>query len=173
MGMRSERSVIGRIVRPHGIQGEMLVRSLSDIESRFDGLKELWLVRSGVDLGRFEVVRIRAMAKGIGLRLRGVDDRNKAADLRGVTIEAGSLDSDALDEDEFFITDLIGLQIVSDDGSVLGIVDDVTGSPGQDLLIVKDGDTEWQLPFVDEFVEAVDLDAGTMVVRLIDGLRDL
>ena len=101
-------------------------------------------------------------------KLRGVDDVNAAQTLRGKTvkIDRSSLE---LEEGAVFIADLIGLPVFAG-GEEIGRVADVLTMPGNDVYVVR-GEHEYMIPAVSEFLEAVDVEAGTVRVRLIEGMR--
>jgi 16S rRNA processing protein RimM len=102
----------------------------------------------------------------------GVDDRNAAEELRGqtLTIEVDPAELPE-DPDEFYDHQLVGLNVVLEDGSLIGVIGEVIHLPSQDLLSVKrEGDTEVLIPFVMEFVPDIDLDSKTVTITPPPGL---
>jgi 16S rRNA processing protein RimM len=102
----------------------------------------------------------------------GVDDRNAAEALRGqtLTIEVDPAELPE-DPDEFYDHQLVGLKVVLEDGSLIGVIGEVIHLPSQDLLSVKrEGDTEVLIPFVMEFVPDIDLDSKTVTITPPPGL---
>jgi 16S rRNA processing protein RimM len=76
-----------------------------------------------------------------------------------------------LGEDEYWIHDLIGMSVVSDEGDKLGVVTDYISGSAQDLLLVEDENRrEFKMPFVGEFVKKVDREASAITVKVIEGL---
>lgn len=171
--MRPERAVIGRVLRPHGVRGEMLVLPTTDVADRFRALKTVWLVRDGEELGKYEVENTRTMAKGVGLKLRRIDDRDIAARFRGADVTAPALSPKELSDREYFVFDLVGLVAKSDAGEVLGTVAEVIDNPAHAVLVIDSDGEQWRVPLVSEFVSDVDIEGGVVVLRLIEGLRDL
>ena len=171
--MRPERAVIGRIVRPHGLRGEVLIRALTDIPKRFAHLSTVVLTRGGAELGAFTIERSRTMAKGVGLKFKGIDTPEAARKLRGAELEATPSDADVLAAHEYFVFDLVGMRVVDEQGLELGIVSDVREMPGQDLAIVTSDEREWSLPLVREFVAEVDTELRAISVTAVDGLMEL
>lgn len=171
--MRPERVVIGRVARPHGVRGELLVLPTTDVANRFHELREIELVRNGKTLGEYEIEHARTMAKGVGLKLHGVDDRDRAAELRGAHVTAPALDPDELPEREYFVFDLVGLTAKSRAGDVLGEIVEVIDNPAHPVLVIETDGEQWQVPLVSEFLDHVDIEGGVVILRLIDGLRDL
>ncbi|HDS74601.1 MAG TPA: 16S rRNA processing protein RimM [Firmicutes bacterium] len=171
--MRPERAVIGRVLRPHGVRGEILVLPTTDVANRFRGLTTVWFVRDGEELGKYEVESTRAMTKGVGLKLRRIDDRDIAAKFRGADVTAPALSPSELADREYFVSDLVGLVAKNDDGEVLGTVAEVIDNPAHAVLVIDSDGKQWQVPLVSEFVSNVDIEGGVVALRLIEGLRDL
>jgi len=161
--------VIGRIGRAHGVRGDLFVEPITDEpDHRYaDGTvlmtsddTTLTVATSKWHSGRFVV------------HFAGVDDRNAAEALRGqtLTIEVDPAELPE-DPDEYYDHQLIGLKVVLEDGSLIGVIGEVIHLPSQDLLSVKrEGDTEVLIPFVTEFVPEIDLDTKTVTITPPPGL---
>lgn len=113
-----------------------------------------------------------ARAKGAGwiLRLAGVDDRDEAEALRGAAILAPRADLPEPAPGEWWIDDLVGLEVVSDEGDTLGRLEEVLRLPANDVYVVRSDRGEILLPAIDDVIVAVDLGAGRMTVHLLPGL---
>lgn len=164
-----ERITVGQIGRPHGLAGEVFVRSESDTSDRFHpGATFLTDERPS---RRLEVGSTRLHQGKLLVRFADIDDRNGAEALRGVglTIDAG--DRRDLDEDEFWPDELIGLMVEDQRGRVVGTVASVeTGGP-QDRLVVRTTDGRLAaIPFVKALVPAIRIEEGRVVVHPIEGL---
>jgi len=167
-----ELVTIGRIVKPHGIDGEVAVDVLSDVPGRLDAGTEVHVAGR-----RVAIVASRPHQGRLLLRFDHVTDRSGAELLRGLELEAPPVD---LSESEtYFAHELIGMAVVDDDEHTLGEVSGLVELPAAaeyDLLEVAraDGST-WLLPAVDDFVE-IDEDAdGNERLRVTDppeGLLD-
>ncbi|MFJ2031365.1 ribosome maturation factor RimM [Streptosporangium sp. NPDC087985] len=164
--------VIGRIGRPHGLRGDVSVEvRTDDPERRF--APGTAVVTDPASAGPL-VVESRRWHSGVLLvRFEGVDDRNRAEELRGTTLVIDSADIPPPDDpDEFYDHQLIGLTVVTPDGEQVGEVSDVLHH-GQDLLVVRrGGGTEVYVPFVKALVPVIDLDRGILVVDGPAGLLD-
>lgn len=163
--------VIGRIGRPHGLRGDVSVEvRTDDPERRF--APGTAVATDPVSAGPL-VIESRRWHSGVLLvRFEGVNDRNRAEDLRGTTLVIDSADIPPSDDpDEFYDHQLIGLAVVTPDGERVGEVSDVLHH-GQDLLVVRRGGTEVYVPFVKALVPVVDLDKGILVVDGPAGLLD-
>lgn len=168
------RVVVGRIGRPHGVRGEVVVRLMTDEPERRFAIGAVLVAGPPVDRP-LTVERLRWSGRQLVVGFTGSGNRESAVALRGAILEidvpAGERPSGG--EDEFFDRDLIGLTVVDDRASVIiGVVREVLHLPGQDLLVVRDGDAapETLIPFVAEMVTAVDLERREIRVSLPDGL---
>jgi 16S rRNA processing protein RimM len=120
-------------------------------------------------------VRIEgARPKGQGwiLRIDGVEDREGAEELRGAAILAPSEDLPAAGPDEWWIDELVGLEVVSDRGAALGQLVDVWTMPANDVYVVRSAEGEVLLPAIEDVIVGVDLEKRTMTVHLLPGLID-
>jgi 16S rRNA processing protein RimM len=148
---------IGYVARPHGVRGELRVVT-HDPES--ETLLDVDSVRiGGVD---YAIEQARAVQGAFLLRLAGVGDRNRAELLRGQRVAVDRAEI-PLDEGEVFLADLVGCEVVLEDGRGYGTIAAVETGP-QDRLVIHDGDVERLLPLVPEFVRDVDLEAGRVTV---------
>ncbi len=169
--------LIGRIFRAHGVRGEVKVIPETDDPERF---RDLECVRVGRSLEKtescaVETVRFQQSRHGVTviLKLQGVASREEADALRQALVYAREEDLPPLAEDELFIHDLIGLQVVTEDGAVVGAVKDILEMPGHDtLLIERDGQPDAMIPLVPEFIVEMRVQEARVVVRLIEGLLE-
>jgi 16S rRNA processing protein RimM len=167
---RDELVVIGRVVKAHGIRGEVVVHPLSDVPGRFD---------AGTEVVVGDAVRIIAASRPhqgrLLLTFDGVVGRDAAERLRGRDVLAAPVD--VSDSEAFYAHELIGIEVVHVDGRHLGVVTALIELPeaaGYDLLEVDREGTTWLLPAADDLVEAVEDEDGTLtlVVDPPDGLVD-
>jgi 16S rRNA processing protein RimM len=164
------RVVIGRIGRPHGIRGEVTV------ESRTDEPGSRFAAGSVVQAGERDLAIERSAWKGkcLVIKFAGVDDRNTAESLLGALIEIDRVPGELpAHPDEFYDTDLVGLDAVTGDGRFFGRVREVLHLPGQDVLAIDRDGREILLPFIEEFVPDVDLASRRLTVAPPEGLEDL
>lgn len=175
------RIVVGRVLRAHGLRGDVLVDVRTDEPQRrfrrgavFHATGGAAFHATGGAASSLTVVGASPHGERMRVQFDGVGDRDAAERLRGVTLE---LDSDQLppteDPDDFHDTELIGLSAVTVDGTALGTVADVL-HPAQDVLVIDraDGAGEVLVPFVRALVPEVDPAAGRLVVDPPPGLLD-
>lgn len=164
---------MGRVAKPHGLEGGIKVAPDTDDPDRFAGLRRVFVGQDAESALLFDIVSVRIQPSKFGvtvlLALEGVDSREKAEDLYGKYVFADQADLPALEDDEFYYSDVIGNQVYSEDNTLLGTVADILEAPGQDKLVVRqhDGST-FMVPLVPEFM--VDVTDETVVIRLLDGL---
>jgi 16S rRNA processing protein RimM len=165
--------VVGRIVRAHGIGGEVSVDVRTDSpERRFaSGTR---LDTDPAERGPLTVTRSRWHSGRLLVGFDEVSDRTTAEALRGTLLVVDSASSPPGDADEYWDHELAELAVVTVDGHAVGQVADVLHPPGSDLLVVRrPGGEEVLVPFVKAIVPEVDLAARRVVIDPPDGLLDL
>ncbi len=170
--MPVDRVTIGRVVKPHGLRGEVVVEVLSDVPGRFDAGVEV-----SVGGRRAVIASSRPHQSRMLVRFDHVGDRDAAEALRGQVLEAEPLDED--DHPTYFAHELVGMQVVGENGEALGVVATLIELPaaaGYDLLEVsRDDGPDWMLPAADDLVVAEPGDDGVVRLRLVsppEGLVD-
>ncbi len=161
---------VGRIVRPHGVRGVLLVDPISE---QLLGLQPGAEVRLGPDRSRRIFLELHRHGGRWLLRLEGVDSREAAELMRGQEIALPLEDVPPLPEGTYYHWQIIGLQVVSDDGAVLGTVAEIIETGANDVYLVRDdAGAELLLPAIESVILAVDLENEEIKVHLIPGLRD-
>lgn len=166
-----ELLVVGRVVRPHGVRGAVVVEVISDNPERFRPGERMLVERAPGCLEELVLESVAGQKTRKILRLVGVEDRDGAEALRDCDILIPASVAGALGQGEYWIHELVGLDVTGEDGRTIGKVKDVVSGTAQDLLEIETPDGgEFLVPFVEEFVKAVDPQAGMMTVRLIEGM---
>lgn len=122
-----------------------------------------------------ESVRFQPTKRGVVIiaKLRGIDSREDVESMRKSSVFAKQEDLPPLEEGEFFLHDLIGLDVFTEEGERIGTVDDVIEGRAQAILVVvREGKGSVMIPAVDEFVDDIDLNENRIVIRPIEGLLD-
>ncbi|MGC9348263.1 MAG: ribosome maturation factor RimM [Anaerolineae bacterium] len=159
---------VGRVLRPHGIRGELKIEVLTDYPER---LVELDKVYIGESYQPHEVVSARPHKKAVLLKLKEYQDRNAAEELRDELVYVAIEDAIPLEEDEYYEYQVEGLEVITDEGDLLGEVVDVLTVPrGHDVLVVHGPVGETLIPMIEDIVVELDLDAGRMVIHPLPGL---
>ena len=164
-----DRIKLGQITAPVGIKGEIRVYPYLE-QARFSDVKKVCL-----DDGKeMSVERVRTDKNMIVLKLSGVDDRNRAEQLRNRILYLPETESLDLGEDTYYVDDLKGLSVTDINGTQLGILTEVISRIAQDLYEVKRADGKsFLIPAVKEFIVEVDMDSRTMKVNIPEGLMEL
>jgi len=168
---------IGTVVRAHGLGGELKVRPETDDPSRFRELKAIYIGADGESAAAFSIqtARLQPTRHGVTVLLgvAGIGGRDEAERYRTCGVYAREDDLPALDDDEWFLDDLVGMEVTDANGNAIGSVREVIEIPSHPLLAVRRPDgREGLIPAVSPFLLAVDLERGTIEVDLPDGLLD-
>ena len=163
--------LIGRMVKSHGIKGEVAVEVTTDApEARF-AVGEVLNGRQGKKEHELTITAVRAHKGRLLVTFKEVPDRTAADSLRGTQFFAAPLEDP--EDDGFYDHELEGLRVLLD-GEDIGEVTGVTHGPTQSLLeVTLDGGAEALVPFVEAIVPEVDLDAGTCTITPPEGLLEL
>ena len=156
---------MGQVGAPWGIRGDVKVLPLTDFPERFQPGAALW-----VRAGRREVRRSRWSRGFVYLGLVGVDSRQAAGELRGALLEVPEAELMPLPEGQYYRFQIIGLEVQTPEGAVLGRVAEILPTPGNDVYVVRGGPRELLLPAIDDVVKDVDLEAGRLVVEPLEEL---
>ena len=163
-----EKIKIGEVVNVVGLKGEVKVYNYSDYKERFEELDYIYLK----DV-KTEIKQVRYMKDMVILKLSGVDDRNAAERLKGQDVCIDESQLRELPEDTYYIRDLIGMDVVDQDGKLIGTLTDVLKNTAQDVYQVKlvSGKTGL-IPGVSQFIKSIDMEKRTIEVQIIEGLLD-
>jgi len=162
---------IGKIVNTVGVRGELKIYPTTDDARRFDLLNDVNVVLESGQNVVFPIEKVRYHRNLVMLKLKGVDDKDKAEKLRGSTIVVARADALPLEADEYYIPDLVGLDVVAENGDVLGIIKDVLVTGANDVYIVKQPEgKDILIPAIKQCILNVDIAGGRIIVRLLEGL---
>lgn len=160
----SDLYLIGKVVAAHGLQGALRVLSLTDFPERFLTLKGCLCRKKNDEVTRVSVKRVKLTPKGAIIVIEGVDTREAAEAMVGAELCVTREERWPLEENMFYVSDLLNLAVVDESGVRVGEIADVTRG-AQDLLHVRCVSGEVLVPLVDEWVGEINLEAGTVVVR--------
>ena len=167
--------LLGEILRPHGIRGELRMRVLTDYPERIASLSHVYLGK-GVDDPRPKKLPITHMRmhKGYGLlQLGTISNRNDAELYRGLFVMVRLEDAVPLEDGEFYLFQLIGIEVFIEDGELLGTLSEVLETGANDVYIIQTKKYgEVLLPAIDETILQTDIENNRLVVTLPDGLVD-
>ncbi len=160
--------VVGRIIRPHGIRGGLVVEQLSRLIQSLRPGMELFL---GDTATPSIVASIRMHRGRYLLAIEGCEDRNTAEQWRDMEIRLGSGEVESLQEGEYYHWQLLGLSVGCEDGEALGEIVEILETGANDVFIVRnETGEEVLLPAIESVIRDVDLERGKVIVHLLPGL---
>lgn len=163
---------VGVISSTHGIRGEVKVFPTTDDVGRFKKLKEV-LLDTGKEKLPVTIEGVKFFKQFAILKFKGYDTINDIEKFKGKELWVTRENAVPLEENEYYIADLIGLSVISDQGEELGRLTDVMQTGANDVYCVKMADGKEALfPAIAECVQSIDLEKGTMVVHVMEGLLD-
>ncbi len=163
---------IGKAVKPFGVKGEMKIEPLTDFPDRFKKLRRVHLVSPAGKEIACEVRSVR-YAGGIPyLLFSGYESPEKAKALNGWFVKVPVEETVPLPEGSYYWFEIIGMEVLSEDGEKLGTIVDVFETGSNDVYVMKRGRKEIYLPATKEIVKQVDRKAKRMVIHLMDGLME-
>ncbi len=162
---------IGQIVNTQGLKGEVRVYPYVDDINRFDDLESFYLGKNFNE--EFEVERVRYKGNMVIMKIKGIDSVELAEKLKTKNLYVSRENSVDLDEDEFFIADLIGLEVFTVSGEKVGVLKDVLQYSANDVYVVKgDNDKEYLIPSTMKFVPEINIEEKKMIIDPIKGMLD-
>ena len=163
---------VGVITTTHGVRGEVKVFPTTDDPARFKKLKNV-ILDTGREKINLEVAGVKFFKNMVILKFKGIDDINDVEKYRKKSLYVTRENAVKLKKNEYFIADLIGLKVESDEGEDLGTLSDVLQTGANDVYVLsKDGEDDILLPAIKECVKEVDIENGTILVHLLPGLRE-
>lgn len=161
---------VGQIVNTNGLKGLLKVNPFTDDITRFERLKTI-LVDHKKELLEFEIESVRYQKKQVLLKLKGIDTIEEAEKYREDYLKINRNKEEKLPEDTFYIVDLIGLDVYTENGEMLGKLDDVFSTGSNDVYVVKNSEgKQILLPAISDVIKNIDLKQKKIVVNLIEGL---
>lgn len=162
---------VGVISTTHGVRGEVKVFPTTDTAQRFLDLEAVYLDSENGERQKLEIQQVKFVKKFAVLKFKGLDDINEAEKYKGKALWIPREEAQPLGEDEYYIGDLIGMQVVLEDESPFGILKDVMETGANDVYVVETAQgKETLLPAIGECIRQVDVEAGVMTIHLMDGL---
>lgn len=162
---------IGHISNTHGLKGEMKVRPFTEDKKRYEELKKI-LINIKDEYKEYEIESVRYQKDIVLLKLKGVDDIDAAERLKNHYISIAREDAKNLQNNEYFIADLIGSEIFENE-ELIGILDDVFTAGASDVYVIKrKGKKDLLLPALKSIIKNVDVENKRIDVEIPRGLED-
>ena len=161
---------VGVISSTHGVRGEVKVFPTTDDVTRFRQLKKMYL-DTGREMLPLEIQNVKFFKQFAILKFKGIDNINDIEKYRGKSLMIDREDAADLEEDEYFIADMIGMKVCTEDGSEFGTLKDVMETGANDVYIIDSLEHgEVLIPAIRECILDVDMDEERMTIHLMEGL---
>lgn len=168
--MKQEYFEIGQIVNTFGIKGQVKVVPFTDDMHRFDELEKVILEKNKSKQVK-EIEEVKYHKNMVLIKFKGIEDINQAEELRNCYLKIKREDAKKLPEGTYYIADLIGLKVYTEQKQYLGIVEDIYSTKANDIYVIKDElGKQILLPGIKEVIQEVDLEKEWIIVHLLDGM---
>lgn len=165
-----EKLQVGVITQPHGIRGEVKVFPTTDDPKRFLELENVFLDTGKEEL-LLEIQSVKFFKQFVILKFQGLDSINDIEKYKRCPLLVDREHAVSLEENEFFVADMVGMDVVTEDGAIFGTLKDVLQTGANDVYVVATKEHgEVLLPAVGECILDVDTRSGIMKIHLMDGL---
>ncbi|MBE5806250.1 MAG: 16S rRNA processing protein RimM [Clostridiales bacterium] len=161
---------IGQIVNTFGVKGEIKVNPFTDDLERFEELKSIKIKKNN-NLYEYDIENVKYHKNFVILKLKDIDDMNMAEKYKGCYIQIDRKDARKLPKGTYFIADIIGSDVITDNGINLGKVDDIYNTGSNDIYVVKNElGKQILLPGIKDVILDINIEKQIVTVHLLDGL---
>ena len=161
---------VGQIVNTFGVKGMVKIVPYTDDIKRFDKLKEIYVIQRNKKT-KYEIEEVKYHKNMVLVKLKGIDTMNDAELLKQSSVQIDRKDAIKLEKDTYFIVDLIGLKVVTDENIELGNLIDIYNTGSNDIYVVKDElGKQVLLPAISDVIKKIDMENKLITVHLIKGL---
>lgn len=161
---------IGQIVNTNGLKGVVKVKPFTDDINEFDTFESIY-VQKKAELIEYEIESVRYAKNMVFLKLKGIDTIEDAEALRNFYIKVERDALPELEENSYYIVDLLECEVITIDGEVLGKMDDIFNTGSNDVYVVKNEEgKQILLPAIKEVIKNVDIPNKKITVKLMEGL---
>lgn len=168
-----DRLEVGKIINTHGLQGEVKIQPWTDSPAVFASLVQVY-AKDQVPNDVLTIKQVKYQKNNLIVKFAEINSIEEAERYKACVLTADRSALGELPEGVYYIADLIGLQVQTEDGTVLGTVSDVFSTGANDVYTVdRPQDKPLLLPAIPDVVRQVDIPAGVITVRLMEGLLDL
>ena len=160
---------IGKVVRAHGVSGEISVKIMTEFPERFEITEHVYL-GDEFEATPYSLQSYRWHKDNVLLTLTGITNRTEAETLKGQLVQVPIEEAMSLPDGVYYHYQLVGLEVVTTAGERLGTLSDVMETGANDVYVVDNEGQEILLPAIAEVIKAIDMETGRMVVEVIEGL---
>lgn len=170
--MKNDLLEVGKIVNTHGLKGEVKVVAWTDSPYDFEEIEKVY-IKTKSETKCLEIANIKYQKNNLIVKFGEFNDINEVLPYKNTILYANREDLPELEDGVHYIVDLIGLEVVTEDGETVGTVADVFNTGANDIYDVKRrGKKNLLLPVIDEVVKNIDISGGQIIVNIMDGLDD-
>lgn len=162
--------VVGKITKCFGVRGYVAVHSYTQSPGRIKDFRVFFVGTSMREHESYDVEDVRRRGRSVLVKFRSIDDRTTAEKLVGMYLFGDRREVAQPAKGTYFVDQIVGCKVWSDEGNFLGVIRDVLKLPAQDVWVVTDGDKEHWIPAVKQFIRSVDTKERKVVVNVIEGL---
>lgn len=170
--MLNEMLRVGVLVKPHGLAGEVKVYPTTDEPGKFTSLKKVYIKTKNETL-TLKIDKAHTFKQFVIVHFEGLDKIEDIEPLIKKDLWIDREEAVELEENEYYIADLLGMQVVTDEGTELGRIKDVLDTGANDVYIVQTDGGEVLLPAIRQCILKVDIEKDLMTVHLMDGLLEV
>ena len=161
---------VGVITQTHGVRGEVKVFPTTDDVNRFKKLKQV-ILDTGKETMPLEIQSVKFFKHFVILKFKGIDNINDIEKYKRCSLYVTREHAVPLEEDEYFIADMIGMEVCTEDGNIFGTLKDVIETGANDVYVIENAEHgEVLVPAIKECIRSVDIEKGQMMIHLMDGL---
>ena len=165
-----ERLQVGVISSTHGVRGEVKVFPTTDDPKRYKKLKKVYL-DTGREFLPLEIQGVKFFKQFVIVKFKGIDNINDIEKYRGKSLLVDRKDAVPLKQDEYFIADMVGIDVYTEDGEKFGVLKDVMETGANDVYIINSiNHGEVLVPAIKQCILGVDIEENRMDIHLMDGL---
>ncbi len=161
---------IGQIVNTSGLKGVIKVKPFTDDIQKFNNFKTIY-ISIKKELKEFKIQQVRFSKNMVFLKLEGIDTIEEAEKYRNLYLKVKRDKNEKLEKDSYYIVDIIGCTVYTDENKKLGIITDVFSTGSNDVYVAKDElGKQILLPAIKQVIKSVDIENKTIIVHLLEGL---
>lgn len=160
-----EKTIVGKIANTHGVRGELKIQRTNN--ETFDRDVNYYI---GQDFDQVEIEKSRHSGELSFIKLKSFDNINDVLKYKNQFIYVDSNDLYELESDEYYVKDLVGLKVHDENNDLIGDIKDVLTYAANDIYVVSSEEGDIMIPAVKEFIKEINLEKGTIVIKVIEGM---
>lgn len=164
--------LVGRVIKPRGLKGELKVKIITSFPGHFEKLESLFVKQKDI-WQAYSVIQAKLSGRFVYLKFKDVNSVEQAEQLRNAELGIEQQQLVELEQDEYYVHDLIGLQVFDEQDLLLGTLTDVETYPGNDVYVVQAEDgREYLIPAIQKVIKQVNIKTNRLTIHVMEGLLD-